>query len=91
MTYRQLRRQVLHLNVLVFIHSSSCVLNFVLPECRPNFAEVTRSTFQVTPALRTISLYRLTGISNEGHGRNNDRAKGGPEHLEIIYETECRK
>jgi hypothetical protein len=38
----------------VYIHSSSCVLNLVLPECRPNFVEVIRSTSGVTTALGTI-------------------------------------
>jgi len=28
---------------------------------------------------------------NEGYGRNNDWAKGESEHLEIKYETKCRK
>jgi hypothetical protein len=57
------------------IHSLSYVLNFMLPECRPNFAEVAQSTSKGTPALGTIkpTLSRLTKTLNEGYRRNVER------------------
>jgi hypothetical protein len=78
---------------IIFILSSSYLLNFVLPECRPNFAEVAQSTSKLMLVLGTVkpSLSLLTNRVNDGYGRNNDRANGGSEHLEIKYETECRK
>ena len=37
-------KKMIHVTVRVLIHSSFCVMNFMLPTCRPNLAEVARPT-----------------------------------------------
>jgi hypothetical protein len=41
--------------VRVYIHSLFCVLSFVLPACRPNFAEVVHTTLKIEQAC--IEIY----------------------------------
>jgi len=64
MIYIKIYRQIRH----VLIHVSFCTFNFTLPACRPNFADVARSTSNVEQASITVCLtnsYASLQIANE--------------------------
>ena len=44
MMFRRYKSKTVHVFTRILIHSSFCLLNFMSPVCRPNFAEVARPT-----------------------------------------------
>jgi hypothetical protein len=60
-------KKMIHVIVRVLIHSSFCVLNFMLPACRPNLAEVAR------PTLGLEQSYSNTSFKfGNGKGKHKD-------------------
>jgi len=39
--------KIIHINICTLIYSSVCVLNFLLPACRTNFAIVSHTTYNI--------------------------------------------
>jgi hypothetical protein len=44
--FRQIQGNIKHIILRTLLHSSLCVLNFMLPNCRPNFAKVARISYK---------------------------------------------
>ena len=49
-------KKIIHVIVRILIHSSFCVLNFMLPEFRPYLAEVARPTSGLEQAYSNTSF-----------------------------------
>ena len=62
-------KKMIHVIIRVLIHSSFCLLNFMLPECRPNLAEVDRPISGLEQAFSNTS-YRFG--NGKGKGKHKD-------------------
>jgi hypothetical protein len=60
-------KKIIHEIVSVLIHSSLCVVNFILSECRPNLAEVTCPTSGLEQASSNTSFK-----FDDGKGKHKD-------------------